>query len=77
MCVLERGESGRAGQQAAQHNRSRHTNTLVLQIELGQAILAQRGERDAAEVGQRGVLEHHLGQTRGAIASDVVEADAA
>ena len=48
----------------------------MLQVELRDAVLAQRGERDPAELGHRGVIQHHLGQMAGGVARDVVEANA-
>ena len=74
--ALERGECRRRGQQLAQHERSRHADALVLQVELRDAVLAQGGERDPAEVGHRGVIQHHRGQMVGRVARDVVVADA-
>ena len=44
---------------------------------LARRVVAGRGERNGAEVGQRGVLEHDLGELLGPVSSDVVEADAA
>ena len=60
--ALERRERRRRGQQLAQHDRSRLADALSLQVELRDAVLAQRGERDPAELGYRGVIQHHLGQ---------------
>ena len=74
--ALERRECRRRRQQLAQHDRSRHAKALVLQVELRDAVLAQRGEWDPAEVGHRGVLEHHRGQMVGGVARDVVVPDA-
>ena len=74
--ALERRERRRRGQQLAEHNRPRHANAHAVQVELGDAVLAQRGERDPAEVGHRGVLQHHRGQMVGGVARDVVEANA-
>ena len=74
--ALERGERRRRGQQLAQHDRSRLADTLMLQVELRDAVLAQRGERDPAEVGHTGVLEHRRGQILCGVARDVVEANA-
>ena len=73
--ALERGECRRRGQQLAQHDRSRLADALPLQVELRDAVLAQGGERDPAEVGHTGVLQHNFGQMVGSIATDVVEAD--
>ena len=75
-CALERRERRRRGQQLAQHDRSRLTDALVLQVKLRDAVLAQGGERDPAEVGHTGVLEHHRGQTLRSVARDAVVADA-
>ena len=75
-CALERRERRRGGQQLAQHDRSRRANALSLQVELRDAVLAQGDERDPAELGHYGVLEHHLGQSLGCIARDIIEADA-
>ena len=74
--ALERGECRRRGQQLAQHDRSRHADALVLQVELRDAVLAQGGEWDPAEVGHTGVLEHHVGQLVRGVARDVVEGNA-
>ena len=57
--ALERRERRRRGQQLAQHNRPRHANALPPQVELRDVVLTQRGERDPAELGHRGVLQHH------------------
>ena len=54
----------------------RHANALALQVKLRDAVLAQGDERDPAEVGHNGMLQHHLGQMVGGVARDVVEADA-
>jgi len=74
--ALERLERRRRRQQLAQHDRSKHADALVLQVELCDAVLAQRGERDPAELGHRGVLEHHRGQMVGGVARNIIEADA-
>ena len=71
--VLERH---RGRQEAAEYDCTRHTNTLVLQIEVRNAVLTKRDERNAAEVSQRRVLQHHLGQLLRSITRDAVEADA-
>ena len=63
--ALERCQSRRRRQQLAQDDRSRHADALTLEIELHDAIRTQRGERDPAEVGHGGVLEHCLGQSGG------------
>ena len=76
-CALERRERRRGGQQLAQHDRSRLTNALALQVELRDAVLAQGGERDPAEVGHAGVLEHRRGQILRGVARDVVAGNAA
>ena len=75
--TLERLERRRRGQQLAQHDRSRHADAVLLQVELCDAVLAQGDERDPAEVGHDGVLEHHVGQLVRGVARDVVEANAA
>ena len=75
--ALERLDCRRRGQQLAQHDRSRHANTLLVQVELRDGVLAQRDERDPAEVSHTGVLEHHRGQILRSVARDVVEANAA
>ena len=74
--ALERVECRRRRQQLAQHNHPRHANALVLQVELCDAVLAQRGERDPAEVSHHDVLEHHRGQMVGRVARNTIEADA-
>ena len=76
-CALERRERRRRGQQLAQHDRSRHADALVLQVELRDAVLAQRGERDPAEVGHTGMLEHRHGQILRSVTRDVVVGNAA
>eukprot|EP00964_Phaeocystis_antarctica_P012340 scaffold6811_cov55-Phaeocystis_antarctica.AAC.6 len=53
-----------------------HADDLLLQVELRDAVLTQRGERDPAEVGHNGVLQHHRGQTVGGVARDGVIANA-
>ena len=75
-CAPERRERRGRGQQLTQHDRSRHADALHLQVELRDAVLAQRGERDPAEVGHRGVIQHHRGQMVGRVARDVAVADA-
>ena len=77
MGVLQTRQRRCRGQQLAQHDHIRHADALTGQVELSDAIFAQRDERDAAEVGQRGVLEHYLGQLLGSVARDVVEPDTA
>ena len=74
--ALERLDRRRRGQQLAQHDRSRHSDALALQVELRDAVLTQGDERDPAEVGHNGALQHHFGQMVGCVARDVVEADA-
>ena len=74
--ALEQGERRRGGQQLAQHDRSRLANALVLQVELRDAVLAQVDERDPAEVGHNGVLQHHLGQSFCGITQNMIGADA-
>ena len=75
--VLEGCERRCGRQEAAQHNCTRHTNALVIQIELSDGVLAQGDERNAAEIGQHCVLEDDIGQFIGAISSDLVEPDTA
>ena len=74
--ALERCECHRRGQQLAQHDRSRYADTLALQVELRDAVLAQGDERDPTEVVHTGVLEHHRGQILRSVTRDVVEANA-
>ena len=74
--ALERRERRCRGQQLAEHNRPRHANAHAVQVELGDAVLAQRGERDPAEVSHHDVLEHHRGQMVGGVARNTIEADA-
>ena len=74
--ALERREPRRRGQQLAQHNCPRHADALLAQVELRDAVFAQRGERDPAEVGHNGVLEHHRGQMARGIARDSIVANA-
>ena len=75
--ALQRLERRRDRNQAAQNDCSRHSDALVVQIELCEGVLTKGNERNAAEVGQCGVLEHHLSQTLGAIAYDAIEANTA
>ena len=63
-------------QEAAEYDCSWHADALVGQIELSEGVLAQGDERNAAKVGQRGVLKNHLGQTVGSVARNVVETNA-
>ena len=74
--VLERFQRGRGGQEAAEYDCTRYAGALAVQIEVRDAVLTQRDEWDAAEVSQRRVLEHHLGQLLRSIAFDVVPPDA-
>ena len=74
--VLERFQRRCGRQEAAEYDCTRHADALALQIEVRDAVLTQRDEWDAAEVSQRRVLEHHLGQLPRSVAGDVVEADA-
>jgi hypothetical protein len=73
--ALEQGERRRGGQQLAQHDRSRVTGAIALQVELRDAVLAQGDERDIAEVGHTGMLQHHFGQMAGCVTRDVVDAN--
>ena len=75
--ALERRERRRRGQQLAQHDRSRFADAIALQVELRDAVLAQGGEWDPAEVGHTGMLEHHVGQLLRGVARDAVTANAA
>ena len=75
--VLQCDQIFRRRQKTAEHNCSRHSDALVCQIELCEGVLAKGNERNAAEVRQCGVLEHHLSQTLGAIAYDAIEANTA
>ena len=75
--ALERRERRHRGQQLAQHDRSRLADALTLQVELRDAVLAQGDERDPAEVGDTGVLEHHVGQLVRGVARDVVAGNTA
>ena len=63
--ALEGCESRRGGQPSGQHDGARHADALVLEVKLRQAFEAQRGERNGGEVGQRGILEHDLGELLG------------
>ena len=74
--VLERFQRGRGRQEAAEYDCTRHADALAAQIEVSDAVLTQRDEWDAAEVSQRCVLEHHLGQLLRSFARNVVVADA-
>ena len=73
--VLERFQRSRGGQEAAEYDCTRYADALVVQIEVSDAVLTQRDEWDAAEINQRCVLEHHLGQLLRSIARDRVGAD--
>ena len=75
--ALQRRKCHRRGQQLAQHDRSKLAKELPLQVELRDAVLAQGGERDPAEVGHAGVLEHRRGQILRGVARDVVVCNAA
>ena len=75
--VLQRFQRRRGRQKPAEHDCSRHPDALAFQIELCEGVLAKGNEWNAAEVRQCGVLEHHLSQTLGAIAYDVIEANTA
>ena len=79
MCgnALERRQSRRRRQQLAQDDRSRPADALTLEIELHDAVFTQRGEREPAEVGYGGVLEHHLCKSVGGLARDAVLANTA
>ena len=60
--VLERFQRSCGGQEAAEYDCTRHADALHGQIEVRDAVLTQRDEWDAAEFGQRRVLEYHRGQ---------------
>ena len=75
--VLQCVQICRRRQETAEYDCSRHSDALVGQIELCEGVLAKGNERNAAEVRQCGVLEHHRSQTLGAIAYDVIEANTA
>ena len=73
--VLQRLERRCRRHKAAQYNGPWHPDALVGQIELSDGVLAQQNHWNAAEIGQRRVLEDNLGQTLGAIASDAIGPD--
>ena len=73
--VLQRLERRCRRHKAAQYNGPWHPDALVGQIELSDGVLAQQNHWNAAEIGQRRVLEDNLGHTLGAIAGDVVAPD--
>ena len=75
--ALERCDRRCRGQQLAQHDRSRHADAFLVQVELRDAVLTQGDEWDPTEVGHYGMLEHSLGQSFGAIARDTIVADTA
>ena len=75
--VLEVFQRRCGRQKAAEYDCTRHFNAFAVQTELGENVLAQGNERDAAKVGQRGVLEHNFGELLGPVSSDAVGADAA
>ena len=75
--VLQRLERRCGRQKTAQYNRTGNTDALALQIKFSEGVLAQRDERNAAEVGQNCVLEDDLGQLLSAVSNDVVEPDTA
>ena len=60
-------------QELAQHDGPRHTDAFLGKIELLNAVLAQGGERDVAEDGESGMLQHDVGQSLRSITSDVVD----
>ena len=74
---LGRLERGVGKQQLAQHDGSRDTDAFALKVELVDAVLAQGGERDVAEGGESGVIQHNIGQDLGSITRDVVLTDTA
>ena len=49
--VLQRLERRCRWEKAAQYDRPGHTDALARQIELSDGVLAQRDERNAAEIG--------------------------
>ena len=55
---------------------SRHANALPCKVELFDAVLTKRDERNATEVNHGSVVEHSRGQIVGSIARDAVPADA-
>ena len=73
--VLQRLESRGGWEEATQYDRPGHADALVAQIELDDGVLAQRDERNAAEIGQRGVLKDNLGQILGAGTDDATGTD--
>ena len=75
--ILQRLERRCRREKSAQYDRPRHADALVLQIELGDGVLAQRNDWNAAEINQRRVLQDNLGHTLGAIAGDTVVPNAA
>ena len=77
MLPPEGRQQRRSRQQLAQDNRSRNADALASEVELLERVLAQGDERDATEVGERLVLEHHLREGFSALADDVIVADAA
>ena len=74
--VLERFQRNCGSQEAAEYDCTRHADAFLVQIEVRDAVLTQRDEWDAAEVSQRRVLEHHLGQLPRSVAGDAVGANA-
>ena len=75
--ALQGLQRSRSRHQSAQNNCSRHTDALRLEIKLRHTVFAERDEWDAAEIRQRIVLEHDLGQTVSSVAGDIVVANAA
>ena len=73
--ALEGCKCSYRGQKAAQHNRSRHADAIPPQVEGRDGVVAQGGERNAAEVGERWVLEHHLGQLLSNLSTDAIAVD--
>ena len=74
--ALHRHQRCSSRKQAGENERSRDSNALRGQAELGDAVVAQRGERDATEVRQRRMLKHHVGQFAGRVTGNVVVGDA-
>ena len=74
--VLERFQRHRGRQEAAEYDCTWLADALLPQIKVRNAVLTQRDEWDAAEVSERRVLEHHLGQLLRSIARNAVGANA-
>ena len=75
--TLDHLERSVGKQQLVEHNGARDANAFAVQVELLNGVIAQGDERDVAEDGEHGMLQHGNGQRLSSIASDVILADTA